>query len=101
MTREASAKVNPMVIELTIFTKADGPLTKRIALAPDGTVKSDGSACIMARGTAQRLRIADFGELAAVLEKMPEEQAIALGALRSGLPEKVQIVTKKQTQRAG
>jgi hypothetical protein len=59
-------------------------------------VKSDGSACIMARGTAQRLRIADVGELAAVIEKIRPEQAIALGALRGGLPEKVLIVTKNK-----
>jgi hypothetical protein len=85
-----------MPAELTSFTKADGPLTKCISLAPDGTVKSDGSACIMARGTAQRLRIADVGELAAVIEKMRPEQAIALGALRGGLPEKVLIVTKNK-----
>ena len=85
-----------MVAELTIFTKPDGPLTKRIALAPDGTVRSDGSACVMARGTAQRLPISDFAELAAVIEKVREEQAIALGSLRTGLPEKVHIVTKSK-----
>jgi hypothetical protein len=85
-----------MIAELTIFTKADGPLTKRIALALDGTVKSDGSACIMARGTAQRLPIFDFAGLAAVIENVREEQAIALGALRIGLPEKVHVVTKSK-----
>src|SRR5215831_2765310 len=51
-------------IELTGFTKANGPLTKLISLAPDGTVKSDGSACVMTRGTAQRVRVADVGALA-------------------------------------
>src|SRR5262245_12603935 len=91
-----SAGFGPMFAELTGFTKADGPLTKRISLAPDGTVKSDGSACVMARGTAQRLRIADVGELAAVIETIRPEQAIALGALRTGLPEKVQVVTKNK-----
>jgi hypothetical protein len=85
-----------MPAELTSFTKADGPLTKCISLAPDGTVKSDGSACIMARGAAQRLRIADVGELAAVIEKIRPEQAIALGALRAGLPEKVLIAPKNK-----
>lgn len=83
-----------MTAELTSFTKANGPLTKRILLAPDGTLKSDGSECVMARGTAQRLRIADMGELGSVIEKIPEEQAIALGALRNDLPEEVQVVAK-------
>jgi hypothetical protein len=93
---EASGRLGLMLAELTRFTKAEGPLTKHISLAPDGKLKSDGSACVMALGTAQRLPIADFGELATVLEKMPSEQAIALGALRTGLPEKVQIVTKNK-----
>src|SRR5262245_16299921 len=83
-------------VELTCFTKANGPLTKRISLAPDGTVKSDGSACVMARGTAQRVRIADVRELAAVIENVRPDQAIALGALRTGLPDKVQVVTKQK-----
>jgi hypothetical protein len=83
-------------VELTGFTKANGPLTKRISLAPDGSVKSDGSACLMARGTAQRVRIADVHELAAVIENVRPDQAIALGALRTGLPDKVQVVTKQK-----
>jgi hypothetical protein len=83
-------------LELTGFTKANGPLTKRISLAPDGSVKSDGSACVMARGTAQRVRIADVRELAAVIENVRPDQAIALGALRTGLPDKVHVVTKQK-----
>jgi hypothetical protein len=82
-------------IEITVFEKSGGPLTKRISLAPDGSVKSDGSACIMVRGVAQRLRIANVGELAIVVDKMLPNQALALGALRSDLPDKVQVVTKK------
>jgi hypothetical protein len=50
----------------------------------------------MAQGTAQRLHIADIGELAAIIEKIRPEQAIALGALRAGLPDRVQIVTKQK-----
>ena len=81
-------------VELTGFTKANGPLTKRISLTADGTVKSDGSACVMGQGTAQRVRVANVGELAALIEHIRPDQAIALGALRSGLPDKVQVVTK-------
>jgi hypothetical protein len=45
-------------IELTVFSKTGGPLTKRIGLAPDGSVHSDGSACLMAQGYARRAGIA-------------------------------------------
>lgn len=83
-------------VELTGFTKANGRLTKRISLAADGTVKSDSSACIMAQGTAQRLHINDVADLAAVIENIRPEQAIALGALRAGLPDKVRIITKQK-----
>src|SRR6516164_8770613 len=84
------------MIELTGFTKANGPLTKRISLAPDGTPKSDGSACVMARGTARRLSIANMGQLATVIENIRHDQAIALGTLRIGLPDNVEIVTKQK-----
>src|SRR6516165_7642260 len=83
--------------ELTVFEKSDGgPLTKRIGLSPDGSVKSDGSACLMASGVAHRLRLADVGELAAAIAKARSDQAIVLGALRAGLPERVNIVTKSK-----
>jgi hypothetical protein len=80
--------------ELTILTKADGPLTKRISLAEDGSVKSDGSACLMSRGIAQRIEVAGVDELATLISSLNSNQAIALGALRAGLPDEVQIVTK-------
>ena len=41
-------------IEITTLSKTGGPLTKRISLAPDGTLRSDGSACVMSSGIAQR-----------------------------------------------
>jgi hypothetical protein len=81
--------------ELTLFLKSNGPLTKHISLAPDGSVKSDGSACVMASGTAWRLRAATVGELADVIEHIRYDQAIALGALRADLPDKVRVVTKR------
>jgi hypothetical protein len=42
------------MLEITAFSKEDGPLTKRITIAPDGTLRSDGSACVMSSGTAWR-----------------------------------------------
>ena len=35
------------LVEITVFTKSDGPLSKRISLNKDGKVNSDGSACKM------------------------------------------------------
>jgi hypothetical protein len=84
------------MFELTGFTNANGPLTKRISLAPDGTVKSNGDACLMTRGQAQRVHVADVGALADVIEHVRSDQALALGALRHDLPNKVEIGTKKQ-----
>jgi hypothetical protein len=81
-------------VELTHFTKANGPLTKRMSLTPDGALTSDGSACIMARGSARRLPIADIGALAEAINQIGSGQAIALGCLRHGLPAKVRIVIK-------
>ena len=50
-------------IELVVFSKKGGPLTKRITLTADGKIASDGSACTMARGRAERKRIGCVGEL--------------------------------------
>jgi hypothetical protein len=81
-------------IEVVVFSKMGGPLTKRITLTADGKIASDGSACTMARGRARRMRIGDLGELAALIERLTSKQAIGLGALRDELPDEVGIVTK-------
>jgi hypothetical protein len=80
--------------EITVFIKFGGPLTKRISLTADGSIKSDGIACIMARGDARRVEIGSVDQLAGLIEQLPPNQAIALGALRTGLPDKVKVVTK-------
>ena len=85
---------NDWRVEITLLQKDNGPLTKRITLATDGSVKSDGSACLMARGVAQRRHIGNIGELATVIEGMRSNQAIALGALRADVPDEVNVVTK-------
>jgi hypothetical protein len=89
------------MIEITVFTKDGGPLTKRIALAHDGIVNSDGSACVMARGSAERTRLNDVTALAGLIGGLRSDQAIALGRLRPGLPDRVEVTTKKQAQRRG
>jgi hypothetical protein len=80
--------------EITVLTKTGGPLTKRISLSADGAIKSDGSACVMTSGRAHRVPITDAGELAAVIQGLAPNQAIALGRLRPELPDEVQIITK-------
>jgi hypothetical protein len=83
------------LIEITLLAKHDGPLTKQISLARDGSVKSDGSTCIMARGTARRVSIGNVCELAEFSERMHSSEALALGTLRQDLPDRVEIVTKR------
>jgi hypothetical protein len=82
-------------VEITAFTKAGGLLTKRISLAPDGTLRSDGSVCIMVSGSAKRKRFDDLAAFADHIVTMASHEAIALGALRDDLPDQAQITTKR------
>ena len=86
-------------VELTLFTKSDGPLTKRIALDSEQRVVSDGSACCMAVGRAERLQVADAAALAAVLRTMSSCQAITLGRLRADLPDVAPVVPRRRLNR--
>jgi hypothetical protein len=83
-------------IEITALTKAGGPLTKRIALAPDGSLKSDGSACVMSSGTGRRMRLAGLDAFAEYIGHLAPYEAIALGMLRTDLPDQVEITTKNK-----
>jgi len=47
-----------------ILAKIGGPLTKQIALDVDGSLKSDGSACVMPSGVARRFAFDTASELA-------------------------------------
>ena len=86
----------PLEIELTRLTKDGGPLTKKIFVSPDGTLVKDSSACVMAHGTAERVRVAGVDALSALIEDLTPSQAIALGTLRTDLPDKVEVTTKKR-----
>jgi hypothetical protein len=83
-------------IKFTRLTKNGGPLTKKISLAPDGTLVKDGSACVMAQGTAERVRVAGVDALGALIEGLEPSQAIALGTLRADLPDLVEVTTKNR-----
>ena len=83
-------------IELTVLTKTGGPLTKRLALAADGSLVRDGSACVMFRGNAVRAKVDGVTGLSALIETLTPSQAIALGGLRAELQDTVMVLTKRQ-----
>src|SRR5690349_19548835 len=85
-----------MTVEITFFEKDHGPLSKRIFLSPDGKIVSDGAACVMASGAAQRLTLEGVDDLAKLIETMQSHEALALGRLRDGLPDAVEIVPKSR-----
>jgi hypothetical protein len=91
--------LSPSLIEITVIAKVGGALTKRISLAPDGSLRSDGSECIMAKGTAKRVTCATLQGFASYISECRNHEAIALGALRPDLPDEVKIVTKSHLEK--
>ena len=91
-----TGKATGKMAEITLFTKSGGILTKRISLAADGSVKSDGSACKMSQGVARRVEVAGVKQLVEVIDQVQPNQAIALGVLKPDLPDVVKVVTKKE-----
>ena len=83
-------------IEITILEKTNGPLTKKIRLSAAGELHSDGSACALAHGRARRFGFDRLGEFSQLIEGFRDNQAIALGQLRDGLPPAVEIVPKRR-----
>src|SRR5262245_41013714 len=83
-------------IELTVFTKTSGILSKRISLDENGKVNSDGSACGMGSGRAQRVRLSGLDDLAALIEKLKSIQALALGPMPANVGDEVAIATKSE-----
>jgi hypothetical protein len=81
--------------EITVVAKIGGPLTKRISLADDEHLVSDGSACTMSRGSARRW-LGNVHEFAQLLERLGSHQAITLGSLLPGFAEEVEIVTTRK-----
>ena len=79
---------------VTVFTKADGILSKRIWLSPEGRVQSDGSDCKMWEGTAKRAKANTAAELAEIIGTCTSRQALALGYPGDGVPDDVRVVTK-------
>ena len=88
------------MIEITRLSKIGGPLTKQISLKADGTMFSDGSFCVMSRGHASRARFGALVDFAAMIHSLEPSDAIALGVLRSDLPEHVNVTTQDKLARA-
>ncbi|HEX2525293.1 MAG TPA: primase-helicase family protein [Geminicoccus sp.] len=81
-------------IRLTRVKKQGGALLcKRISLGEDGTPKSDGSPCAMARGTAMRVRLngSPAKNLATQILDLGSDEALVLGDLRADLPDKIAL----------
>lgn len=79
--------------EITLIQKR-GPnpvMSKRIFLDAQGVLRSDGSQCLMAQGTARRATAETANVLAKHIMACGSDQAIALGALKTGLPASVPI----------
>ena len=79
-------------VEITVFRKKHGVLSKRISLSNESNIKSDGSECRMTEGSARRVKLNSVAALADLIEEMPSEEALALGQLRAELPDKVSVI---------
>jgi hypothetical protein len=80
-------------VEITVFEKTNGPLTKRITLR-DGKIVNDSSGCFMADGTARRVSIASMQDLADLINGLKPNEAYALGRLKDELPDCCKVVRK-------
>jgi hypothetical protein len=87
------------MIEITRLEKIGGPLTKRISLGEDGRLISDGSACTMSSGRAERVQVRTLGEVANLIGVLSPQEAIALGRLRTDLPPLVSVTTQDSLAR--
>ncbi len=85
-----------MSLEITGLSSSSGPLTKRISLAQDGSLVRDGSACVMARGQAWRVRLDGLPAFASLIGSLGQHEAITLGSLRADLPDAVQVTTAEK-----
>jgi hypothetical protein len=83
------------IAEIVLLSNAGGPLTKQIKLDEHGSLQIDSSACVMSRGSAHRTPISCINDLAALIGGLQSNQALALGALRHGLPQQVLIATRR------
>ncbi len=81
--------------QVTRYQKFGGALTKRISLGEDGKLVSDGSHCILIRGTAHRIRLNSLHAFAQLIGGLPSNDAISLGHPLPDLPDHVEVTTDK------
>jgi hypothetical protein len=86
-----------MIPEITLIKKRTpgSVMSKRIFLGEQGVPRSDGSQCLMVQGTATRAVAETARALAQHIRECGADQAIALGALKTGLPNSVPITTER------
>lgn len=90
-----------MTIEFTVFVKPSGILSKQITLKPDGSISSDGSACMMSEGVAYRYVVNEFEHLANVINTMSSNHALCLGQLPSDRPDMVPVTLASKVVEGG
>ena len=79
--------------QITLIRKcgANPLMSKRIFLDEQGALRSDGSQCLMVSGTAARAPATTASDFAKIISGCSPAEAIALGALKDGLPNSVPI----------
>ena len=84
--------------EITLITKrgAEPLMSKRIFLDEAGKVRSDGSQCLMVRGHRHAGHGRNSARTCELIMSCGSDQAIALGALKAGLPDPVTITTERK-----
>ena len=85
-----------MPIEISLFTKHGGDLTKKVHWNPEHTgIVSDSRDCKMSSGIMSRILLPDWRDLARGLPHFAGNTALALGRLKPDLPDAIRLVTKK------
>jgi hypothetical protein len=73
-------------------------MSKRIYIDEQGKLRSDGSECLMAAGTAARAPAATASQLADIVARCRSDQALALGTLGEGIPDNVLVTIPSRIQ---
>ena len=99
--RGGMGPMNPLAIEITLFKKSAGVLSKTIAAAVDGSPVSDGSACRMSSGEAKRIPLPGGAQaLADLIDNMAPNEALSLGRLVSGVGKSAPVTTVSRLRSA-
>jgi hypothetical protein len=86
--------------QITVITKRgqNALMSKRIFLDRQEKLQSDASECLMVHGRAARANPGTATALAAIIASCGSDQAIALGALKEGLPDSVMVTIPSKIQ---